>query len=774
MIDNIDVHFPIKIDGKPSYRPHQKETIIRILNTFKNKKFVAVDGPVGCGKSAINYTVAKIIGETAYLTSQKQLQDQIARERWSDVKMIKGKNAYTCTYLLKKGHANISCDYNKQELSMCNNNDTLVSPDVFTRDKLISSIKETVGELKNNENVLRKRTAFEPGESIEQVFAMIEDKFDEDPVKLIACRLNPNIECPMKSTKVVGKIYPIRIFNPDVFYLINQNSEGYKSNSLMIIDECHTLESVIKRIFEVNIPVDSIKHVLNINFEPLMKSKTIKEFSNKFSKMYNDYIAPMMCLSSIICNIGSEIMTGDNLNTSLKSDLAIAFKNDNMFSEFTEINMFEVVDGIVSGKDNPKFRQLTKAIRQKLADNMGAYGIKYFNLSLMDYFKHGWTKKRVFHNFKILEDILSPVVVASKELISIKNGELDSFIFQEQYLHTKVALGKIKNFYEVMKDHVDVEKKERVLNILPAAIGPLLHKYFYSTSEKILFSTGTWIDYKNVIRLMGVSESECEYIRIPTTFDKKRRPIYVAENLTDFSEKNEEGYIYKTEYGIKKFNMELSDLITKLRVFIQKRHKKNANILIHSHTNELSKMIAENCPIIDDTFLIHYGDKGIITNIHTGVETIPKDKDKLLDRFMHSPDSGLVLISPSISEGVDFKGDIARAQIILKRPIPNIKDKYIECYMNGNAELGIEKNFNYLRRLIYITLLQQYGRIMRSVDDWGYTIFFDRTLCSDMIKLLTRKGDINFFNMDYLVQGIQGGMSRGIPWFDQNIFKGEK
>ena len=65
-----DRYFPIRNSADiPTYREHQRETIIKIAIAFfiDGKKFVALDGPVGCGKSAINYTVAMMVEKSVYL-----------------------------------------------------------------------------------------------------------------------------------------------------------------------------------------------------------------------------------------------------------------------------------------------------------------------------------------------------------------------------------------------------------------------------------------------------------------------------------------------------------------------------------------------------------------------------------------------------------------------------------------------------------------------------------------------------------------------------------
>jgi Rad3-related DNA helicase len=92
-LDKIDQCFP-----KKSYRPQQRECIEYIVNQFNSdKKTVVLECPTGSGKSAIAMTIANMVSSSYYLTSSKQLQDQLLDD-YDDIVVLKGRNAYPCTY----------------------------------------------------------------------------------------------------------------------------------------------------------------------------------------------------------------------------------------------------------------------------------------------------------------------------------------------------------------------------------------------------------------------------------------------------------------------------------------------------------------------------------------------------------------------------------------------------------------------------------------------------------------------------------------------------
>jgi Rad3-related DNA helicase len=76
------------------------------------------------------------------------------------------------------------------------------------------------------------------------------------------------------------------------------------------------------------------------------------------------------------------------------------------------------------------------------------------------------------------------------------------------------------------------------------------------------------------------------------------------------------------------------------------------------------------------------------------------------------------LLSPSISTGYDFKGDLARASIMYKVPRADSRDPLIK------ARRKDDKGFD--RGEVIQSIVQSYGRVMRSMSDWGETFMLDR------------------------------------------------
>jgi Rad3-related DNA helicase len=135
---------------------------------------------------------------------------------------------------------------------------------------------------------------------------------------------------------------------------------------------------------------------------------------------------------------------------------------------------------------------------------------------------------------------------------------------------------------------------------------------------------------------------------------------------------------------------------------------------------------------------VHKDQSGII---HTGNFAIAKWLTEELEDvipheiFHHNPDSGdnrnqiiqvfqstkkpAVLISPSITEGLDLTDDLARFAIIVKTPYKNIGDQWVKTRMELSSE--------WYQRQAIIDVIQGCGRIVRSKDDWGNVYILDQS-----------------------------------------------
>lgn len=803
----VDSVFPHRnSDGSPSYRKHQKETIMRILTSFlvDDKMFVALDGPVGSGKSAICYTVGRVLGDAVYLTPQKQLQDQIAREHWVGVKMVKGKSAYACNHCGLE-NPNIRCSYSGDRYHMCNNSASGYRPKADSEETIREHIEEVLDKFHRDERLLRMRTGFEPDDDVQRVFEDIRQSVaarDEErgsitvhPIPVaIGCVMGPH-ECPVRSSRFLAKMAGIKLLNPDIFYMLNMGFEpAFPDNELMIIDECHTLESVIQRIFQAQLPLDTLKELFGIDLIHLYECETPAEFSEKFIYAVKTYLGPLMAASSTIAKMGdvTHVVDYDTLQE-MKSQnvfaIALKQKSSSLMRHNGKLSILEIANNAFTDSDKSKIPEFLwdfrDTVRVYFLEQCERFGCEtkfdiYAGLepSCEKFFNRvGWDPeespdRQMSKHITTLKKALDAFIDNAVNLVSMKNGDYESFVLGKTPRASTRFVCAGTELESVVKDYYTFDHVDRVIEIVPIAVGVLLQGFFYGKAKRVLLSTGTWVDVNGMFKVFGVPSAHAEYIRVPSTFIAKRRPVYVLsdKNYTDFSEKGpDKQYVYKTDAGIRKFCSEVASVIEKIRGRIEERHDKNANIVVHCHTFDIAKKIAEFCPIVDDSFLIHLSQNSMpIRNSVTGWRTEFIHKDELLQHLIHHPNSGLTLVSASVSEGVDFKHDVARAQIILKRPTPYLGSPYVNAYYRGNEQVGVRKDPNYLDRVTFTEITQQYGRVMRAADDWGYTVIMDQALAKSLYHLLSSRGEgrVSDLNLTYFASGVQGDRDfRGLPKF---------
>lgn len=92
------------------------------------------------------------------------------------------------------------------------------------------------------------------------------------------------------------------------------------------------------------------------------------------------------------------------------------------------------------------------------------------------------------------------------------------------------------------------------------------------------------------------------------------------------------------------------------------------------------------------------------------------NRDEILNKHLTSTEP-TVLLSPSMTEGVDLKGDASRFQVIVKVPYPYLGDPIVRKRMN--------KNEKWYPMQTAMTIVQAYGRSIRSAEDHAVTYILD-------------------------------------------------
>jgi ATP-dependent DNA helicase DinG len=224
-------------------------------------------------------------------------------------------------------------------------------------------------------------------------------------------------------------------------------------------------------------------------------------------------------------------------------------------------------------------------------------------------------------------------------------------------------------------------RKGRKLEFKPIDVAPYAEEMLFSMGRKIIMMSATILNVSAACELLGIDESKVGFVSIPSPFPVENRPVITA-SIGKMSSKEIENTLPKLAEAVKA---------------ILQQHKGEKGI-IHCHTFKIANYLKRN--IRDKRLLTHNSD----------------DREDVLKKHMRSKTDSVIL-SPSMTEGVDLHGDNSRFQIICKVPYPYLGDKLIRKRMNKWEwwyPLQTAK-----------TIVQAVGRSVRSDEDHAVTYILD-------------------------------------------------
>lgn len=242
------------------------------------------------------------------------------------------------------------------------------------------------------------------------------------------------------------------------------------------------------------------------------------------------------------------------------------------------------------------------------------------------------------------------------------------------------------NFAEDFTVNIERQSISRTIRFTftPVNIGSLTNNLILNFGTKRLLMSGTIYSKALFCKKNGLVEADTCFIRIGSTFKKETRPI-----------------VFKPEYTIdtshRKWDENFSEMIDKIKDVMGRFPEDKGLIHTPSYSSSLTLSGALN-----DTGRVIYHSKDNFANV--------------LESFYES-DEPLVLLSPVCQQGVDFKYDRARFQIILRVPFLNTSDPFVEYQ--------VKKDYPWYNHQALVTFGQQIGRINRAPDDFGVTFLLD-------------------------------------------------
>ncbi len=246
---------------------------------------------------------------------------------------------------------------------------------------------------------------------------------------------------------------------------------------------------------------------------------------------------------------------------------------------------------------------------------------------------------------------------------------------------TKLRLQELLTNLEDKPDNWVVDPITGGVSFKPLKVDMYATDRLFRHADICLFMSATILDQDLFCQWLGIDPEKTYNIQIKSPFPPSSRPIHlrIAGNMSQRS-------IQRTA----------PRSIPILKKIIE--HHEHEKGLIHTHNYKCQRYIMNkirNSRLIDHNTL---------------------NRESKLHQFEESEKS-LVLVSPSMSEGVDLPYEKCQFQVIYKIPFPYLGDRQV-----SQRKLKDPKWYAYKT---VMTLIQAYGRGMRAEDDHCETYIID-------------------------------------------------
>jgi Rad3-related DNA helicase len=193
--------------------------------------------------------------------------------------------------------------------------------------------------------------------------------------------------------------------------------------------------------------------------------------------------------------------------------------------------------------------------------------------------------------------------------------------------------------------------------------------------------SATIIDRDTFCRSIGIPQDQVEFLSIDSPFPVENRPIL---------------YFPAGSMAKEQIDLTLPKMAEMIKALLDEH--KNEKGIIHCHSYKIADYMKKN--VKNSRLLFHDS----------------QNREEVVKKHFESSKS-TVLVSPSLSEGIDLKDDLSRWQVICKIPFPYLGDKIVRKRMHRDKDW-----YSYQTAK---SIVQSIGRSVRSETDHAATYILD-------------------------------------------------
>jgi len=274
-----------------------------------------------------------------------------------------------------------------------------------------------------------------------------------------------------------------------------------------------------------------------------------------------------------------------------------------------------------------------------------------------------------------ISDFIEQLIKEYNKNPNLVIGEKNKITYlKTQYMQINLCLNEWKTCEWVI-DSPD----KNIITVTPLQVNNL-SKYIFDYADQVVLMSATIIDHKKFAKSLGIQDYK--FIETKSNFNPQKSPIYLSS-------------AYPLNYSNKAKNLPkiAKQIIELCNVF------KDDKGIIHTHSMEISSILKKYLKGERFLFRDDFSDNTNILNKHYN-SSLPT-----------------ILVSPSLTHGVDLKDDLARFCIIVKLPYPPLGNKRIKRLADMDSDWYQNQMLN--------TLVQMCGRATRSKQDHSSTYILD-------------------------------------------------
>lgn len=293
----------------------------------------------------------------------------------------------------------------------------------------------------------------------------------------------------------------------------------------------------------------------------------------------------------------------------------------------------------------------------------------------------------------VVQDILER---CADEGVNPSKDEMASISLLKELANHKEMISEqilIPSYESVCEDYVLVNEGKTLFKFKELYGKRNFREFVEPMADRFLFMSSTILDKDAFCEDLGLDPSQAAFISLQSEFDIDNRPIlYIPTAKMSFGWDKPER------------KKETNQILSKIRSLCNEMHPEDSGV-IHAGSFQIAKWLVDNLENKIPHRIMHHNPASGFT------------RDQVLNEFQELDGVPKLLISPSVTEGLDLKGDKGRFAIFAKVPFPYIADAWVKKRMDLSD--------TWYKRQALIAMIQGGGRVVRSNDDWGHVYILD-------------------------------------------------